>query len=363
MIKVTIEKHFDRHVLALRFPYHSQTVNLCRTFAECRWSVRKRYWYLPAQMDVVNQFLATIKVTAHIENPEVLAQIPTYEKLDRRKFQKLPEGFLEKLQTLRYSPNTIRVYCHSITDFLAAFEGRELKGITSKEIELYMNSLIQGRQISRSYQNQLINAIKFYYEKVCRQPRSFYALERPRSQKKLPIVLSRQEVEALLRSVDNQKHRCILLTIYSAGLRMGEVINLKLNDIDSHQNALWVRGGKGQKDRRTLLSPKLLEALRQYYKRYRPQCHLFEGPKGGPYSARSVQAIFKRALQASGGNPGATVHTLRHSFATHLLEQGVDLRYIQTLLGHASSKTTEIYTHVSSHALGKINSPLDGLDI
>lgn len=175
--------------------------------------------------------------------------------------------------------------------------------------------------------------------------------------------MSEEEVSALFRAAENIKHRCMLMLIYSAGLRLGELLNLRLNDVQAAQRRLFVHAGKGKKDRYTLLSDRALEALRAYYKLYRPVEWVFEGQYGGKYSERSVQNVFTRAKLKAGINPYATVHTLRHSFATHLLEKGVDLRYIQELLGHESSKTTEIYTHITKKGMDKIKSPLDDLEL
>jgi site-specific recombinase XerD len=176
-------------------------------------------------------------------------------------------------------------------------------------------------------------------------------------------VLSQQEAAAILKALSNIKHRCLLQLLYSGGLRISEVINLKLSDVQSRRNLLLIRGGKGRKDRTTLLSGRLLEELRQYYLQYKPKAWLFEGQDGGVYSVESIRKVFRAALKKAGINREATPHTLRHSFATHLLEQGTDLRYIQELLGHSSSKTTEIYTHITQQGLGKIFSPLDRLNI
>lgn len=227
----------------------------------------------------------------------------------------------------------------------------------------YHKSLVTEKQASLSHHNQSINAIKFYYEKVLKQPRTVYELERPRKERRLPMVLSKQEVQKILNQTMNLKHRAILSTIYSAGLRISEAVNLEIVDIDSSNQRIWVRGGKGKRDRSTLLSHYLLSLLRNYYKKHRPKRYLFEGPKATQYSSSSIQKIFKRAKFKAGIIKPATVHTLRHSFATHLLEDGISLRHIQILLGHNSSKTTEIYTHVSQGALANISSPLDTLEL
>ncbi len=272
------------------------------------------------------------------------------------------QKYLELLTLKRYSPRTISVYTHCFNLFLDYFKGRDINVVSKDEVlQFLINETNKG--ISPSFQNQLINAIKFYYEKVIGRKPEFYDLPRPKKEHKLPLVLSEEEVLSIFRQVDNVKHKCILFLLYSGGLRLSEITNLKIGDIDSKRNLIFIHGGKGKKDRTTLLSHTLLELLRSYYKEYRPKEYLFEGQGGGQYSPRSVQNIFKRALKSSGIKKPATVHTLRHSFATHLLERGTDLRYIQELLGHADSKTTEIYTHVTKRGLDKIVSPLDNLNV
>ncbi len=188
-------------------------------------------------------------------------------------------------------------------------------------------------------------------------------LERPLKAQKLPTVLSEREVAAILKAIDNLKHRTMLQLIYAAGLRRSELVNLKTNDIDRQRKVINIRGAKGKKDRITLLSEKFIVLLEAYLREYAPKMWLFEGAGGEQYSASSLQKVFTAALQKSGVTKEATLHTLRHSFATHLLEKGTDLRYIQALLGHNSSKTTEIYTHVTTKGIDKITSPLDDLDL
>ena len=191
------------------------------------------------------------------------------------------------------------------------------------------------------------------------KPKEYYDLTRPKKIKTLPSVLSEQEVYKLINAPKNIKHKTILYTVYSGGLRLSEVVNLRIRDIHSKEGFLYIKGGKGKKDRKTVLSPTLLTLLREYYKKEKPSYWLFEGQDGGKYCPRSVQAIFRKAMIQSKINAWATVHTLRHSFATHLLQNGVNLRNIQVMLGHSSSKTTEIYTHVLEISNKKIESPLD----
>lgn len=173
--------------------------------------------------------------------------------------------------------------------------------------------------------------------------------------------MSEEEIIKLFNHISNLKHKCILMAIYSGGLRLSEVVNLKVSDIDSKRMMVFIKGGKGRKDRYTILSKELLNCLREYYIKEKPKDWLFEGTTGGQYSSRSVQAIMKAAVKRAGIKKHATVHTLRHSFATHMLENGTDLRYIQNLLGHNSSRTTEIYTHITTKGLEQLSSPLDKL--
>lgn len=261
-----------------------------------------------------------------------------------------------------YSFSTINSYTFCFEKFLNYFKGKDIDSLTKDEVIDFLYSEHE-KGFSASYQNQLINAIKFYYEKILGRKKEFYNLPRAKKPQKLPTVLSEEEITTLLDQPENLKHKCILLLIYSGGLRVSEAVKIRISDIDSTRNLILVRGGKGKKDRSTLLSHKLLEMLRHYYRVYKPKEYLFEGDTGGQYSVTSIQKIFNKALKSSGIRKKATVHSLRHSFATHLLERGTDLRYIQELLGHESSKTTEIYTHITKKGMDNIVSPLDNLNI
>ncbi len=260
----------------------------------------------------------------------------------------------------KYAVNTRRIYLHFIKNFLANHENEDIKNLSKNEIRDFLVDYIENNNCSQATISQYINSIKFLYEKVLNQPRTVYELPRPKKSQKLPKVMSQQEIKSLISVVSNSKHKAILHLIYSSGLRLNELINLKIADIDSDRMLVHIKDGKGGKDRTTILGNACLKNLREYYKIYKPQTWLFESTeKGKKYSAKSVQNILKTNLKKAGIKKYYTVHTLRHSFATHLLEQGTDLRYIQELLGHKSSKTTEIYTHVSTKNLGNIVSPGD----
>lgn len=278
-------------------------------------------------------------------------------------YRACPDEMMEKMEVMRYSAKTISTYKELLEEFINYYPGKKIDDITEPEIVAYVRYLVQERGISSSYQNQSINAIKFYYEKVKGGARKFYLIERPLREQKLPIVLSVEEIQAMIKVTTNLKHKTMIMLCYSAGLRISELLNLKVTDVDSNRMQVRIKSAKGKKDRYSLLSEKLLPLLRTYYKEYQPKEFLFEGGNGGQYSERSMQTVVKEALYKANIKKYATVHTLRHSFATHLLEGGTDLRYIQNLLGHGSSKTTEVYTHVTSKALSGIKSPLDNLDI
>ncbi len=278
-----------------------------------------------------------------------------------QKPNRLPKGYMELLLRKRYSQSTIKTYTSYFLQFMTYFKNQGLESITYHMINAYMLDLIQFRKISVSQQNQRINAIKFYYEKVLKRKREYFYISRPRKEATLPTILTLEEVEKMLQLTKNRKHKCILMTIYSGGLRRSELINLKVADIDSQRMLIKICGAKGKKDRFTLLSEKLVIELREYYKEYQPKIWLFEGQKGAQYSATSIEKIFRQAIDRANIIKHVTPHSLRHSFATHLLEQGTNLRYIQELLGHSSTKTTELYTRVASNALMKIKNPLDNL--
>jgi integrase/recombinase XerD len=261
-----------------------------------------------------------------------------------------------------FSTSTIKNYLGALTPFFTFFKERDLKDITKEEIESYVYHLKSKYQISDTKQNLVINAIKAYYEHVLGKPREYYDLQRPNKSKTLPNVFSKEEVVKLLKAPKNIKHKAILLIIYSSGLRISEAVNLRIKDVHSDEGYIFVKDSKGKRDRKTILSPVVLQVLRLYYKAHKPSYWLFEGQEGGKFSTKSIQQILRKAIDLAGANPWGTVHTLRHSFATHLLQEGVNLRIIQSMMGHSSSKTTEIYTHVLAVNNKTAKSPLEFLE-
>jgi site-specific recombinase XerD len=240
---------------------------------------------------------------------------------------------------------------------------RSPEELGEQEMRDYLHYLIQEKKASQSGVSQAYSALKFFYETTLKRDWNGFKIPRVQVRKKLPVVLSQEEIQAILSAVGNLKHRALLMTIYSAGLRLSEVVHLKVSDIDSQRMMIRVQQGKGEKDRYTLLAQRTLEVLREYWKEYRPQDWLFPGkPATEPLSVSSVQRVFEKVLLRARVKKPASVHTLRHSFATHLLEAGTDLYHIQRLLGHTTLKTTAVYLHLSRKGLGDVTSPVDLLE-
>lgn len=277
--------------------------------------------------------------------------------------KKYLKDFENMLLLKRVSPNTSKIYISMFRRFLAYFNGRDINILTKEDITTYLLWEIQQNHISLTVQNQMINAIKYYFEKVTGKSREIYDLPRPKSGRSEPLVLNTDELQKILTGIVNIKHRCIISLIFSAGLRRQELINLKVSDIDVERKTIYINKGKGSKDRITILADLTAKDLHDYIELYRPGKWLFEGQKGDQYSAESIWKIFDRLKKRYNIEKKGNVHLLRHTFATNLLEAGTDIRLIQKLLGHRSLKTTEIYTHIANNNLLKIKSPIDQIGI
>jgi integrase/recombinase XerD len=349
--------------LRLWLRYHKDHMEFIRSLPYARWHSKQACWVVPHSevilKDIEKHFNSHhFEIDYEEEGPKyktALAFTP--------KFRDCPVAYREKLLLKRYSPSTIKTYIGCFHEFINYYPDIALADLDENHIKQYLLHLVEKKKISTSYQNQMINAIKFYYEQVEGGARKVYYIDRPFKEYKLPCVLSVEEVKRIIAQIDNIKHKCMILLLYSAGLRISELIHLQIKDVDSKRMLIHIRSAKGQKDRMTLLSEKVLIYLREYFLLHKPKEYLFEGQLGGQYATRSVQNIFHRACGLAKIKKPATLHTLRHSFATHLLENGTDLRYIQALLGHSSSKTTEIYTHITRKGMENIKSPLDSLDL
>ena len=257
------------------------------------------------------------------------------------------EHFKNYLKSQRYSPNTIKTYTDALGVFFQFHSNKAPEQLEIEDIIHFNTGYILRKNLSASYQNQVINAIKLFYRNRFNRVMDLNNIQRPRREKRLPNVLSKQEVKAILEAPTNLKHRAMLSLIYACGLRRSELLNLTLKDVLSDRNLLFIRQSKGKKDRVVPISDKIIEMLRTYYKAHKPKTWLFEGQNTGEqYSERSLQLVLKQALKKAGNKKPVSLHWLRHSYATHLLESGTDLRYIQELLGHSSSKTKIGRAHV-----------------
>lgn len=275
--------------------------------------------------------------------------------------EQLLADFKRKMTIQRYSTSSILNYMSAVKSFLIVAEKKfnYPDELTETEIEKYVNWKIEKHNISPSYQRMIVASIEKFYSAVVNRDLRIKHLYPTRKSKPLPKYLTMPEIKKIMNATENLKHTCVIKLLYGCGLRLSELLNLKITDIDSANMIILVRNAKGNKDRAVMLPPSLLHDMRTYVKRYSPKEYLIEGQSGGKYSPKSVQTIVKNAAQKAGVKKRVTPHILRHSFATHLLENGTDVRYIQELLGHQSVKTTEIYTHVTDVSKSRIKSPLE----
>lgn len=358
--------HENTTQIAIRFPYHAAAIQKLRLHLQTYFSRTQRAWlvvYSPEQWQLV---LKIMRSFGPVDDTEMQVN-PAPKGLDagakeHKEASVAVEALRRFMANARYSDNTIHTYTEALRVFMRYFYGRSLSDITNDDLIDFNNDYILKRKLSLSYQNQIINAIKLYYRHIQKNALDPELAARPRTEKTLPNVLSKEEIKRILQALTNPKHKAMLSLIYSCGLRCGELLALRPTDIDSNRRLIWIRKGKGKKDRVVPLSAKIIELLRAYYLGYRPKVYLFEGQfPGEPYSKRSLQNVLKQAIEKADIRKPVTLHWLRHSYATHLLEAGTNLRYIQEILGHNSPKTTQIYTHVSTTEIQHIVSPFDTL--
>ena len=342
------------------FPFSNDTVRSSLLAAGIRYESSARGYVLPADPALVARVQAVCQQLGIdlLVPPTPALALPLPPPTPH---QALLSRYCQFIAFRRYSSNTLKSYRAAFVLFLTYCTPRLPLDLTKQDVLDYLSRRVAGG-ISETYQNLLINAIKFYYEQVEGKPRQYYAIPRPKRAYQNPKVLTQEEVKALLQGTENRKHRAMLMLAYGLGLRLGEVLALTSADIDSRRMVLYVRGGKGKKDRDLSLPQSLLLLLREQLREHRPIIYLFEGQHPGePYSERSLQMVVKQAASRAGILRPVSLQMLRHSYATHLMEAGIDTRIIRDLLGHSSIKTTEIYTHVAQRA--RPPSPLDSLGL
>lgn len=375
---IAIEKviHKNEKRLLLKFSYNRELIELTKQLSGATWSNTLKAWHIADTKEDFTAVYLLFKGKAWL-NWDALKNNDNKEKpIERKKnpteklaplnddgVQKI-EQYKRWLRSKRYSESTIDTYTNALKTFLRFYNQKDISEITNEDIILFNNEYILANGFSATFQNQVVNAIKLFFSKIENTKIQVELIHRPKKAKLLPNVLSKEEVEKILKVTKNIKHKACLSLIYACGLRRSELLNLKINDVDSKRKLLIIRKAKGNKDRIAPLPEKIIILLRAYYMAYKPQLFLFEGQnKNEKYSEQSLQKVLKNSVILAKINKPVSLHWLRHSYATHLLEKGTDLRYIQEILGHKSSRTTEIYTHVSNKAIQQIQSPIDDLEI
>lgn len=373
METITLDKvkHHEKNVLLLKFSYNKQLIELTKQLPDVSFSRTHNAWYITYSSEVLHQVKNIFANKAIIEAQQ-LKQKLAKEKEQTASFHNNQLNaettskvlkFKYWMRNKRYSDNTIKTYLEALQLFLKYYSQKPIHKITNDDIIKFNTDYILANKYSSTYQSQVINAVKLFYSTQQQKELILNEIERPKKSKQLPKVLSEEEVERIINALDNIKHKSMIALIYSSGLRCGELIKMKVVDIDSTRMQVNILDGKGKRDRMVPLSNMALTFLRNYYKIYKPKEYLFEGQNGGSYSERSLGLVLKKGATLAKIKKNVSLHMLRHSYATHLLEHGTDLRYIQELLGHKSSKTTEIYTFVSKKQLLGITSPLERLNL
>ena len=360
----------DEEFISIGIPNHPDALDRAKMIGG-QWDNEHNQFIVCNTPQMLNDIFSTFKGSAWIDMEALKKKKLQSVNQNDRPIHKVSLGALGKkylhefgihLNAKRYSASTRQCYLHMISIYLCYFLEKDPKEINNDEVQEFLTDHIVKNGYSRSYQRQMISAIKSFYSDRFDIALLLESIPVPRKEKKLPKVLSTREVKAILDCTTNVKHHAILTLMYGCGLRVGELINMNVSDINGDRKVLEIRHAKGNNERLIPLSDKIIEVLRGYYRAYRPKGYLFAGQhKGRPYSPKSVNQVLKNSARKANIKKNVHAHMLRHSFATHLLESGIDLRYIQVLLGHKSSRTTEIYTYVSKKHLDRIVNPFDQL--
>jgi integrase/recombinase XerD len=383
-IKVERVIHNKLNRVSLRYEYDRELIGITRQLPDARWSSRMGCWHISDSKDIIGLLLGAFHGKAYIDYSAIWKRpfsdghgsesgsgkiLPTRKDIEGSVLGALSDKgksdisrYRRWMEASRYPESTVQTYISMMEKFLRFVSPKEASECTSEDLIRMVDEYIIPKGLSYSFQNQMISAVKKFYKHVYKSVIDPGALERPRSRHRLPNVLSKEEVRRIFDVLTNEKHRMMLSILYACGLRRSELLHLQLTDVERERKLLRVRQSKGFKDRLIPLSGRTIEMLDAYIAHYRPRRYLFEGQWAGEmYSTTSLEKVLKNACDKAGLAREISLHWLRHSYATHLLEAGTDLRYIQELLGHKSSRTTEIYTHVTTSTLQKIRSPFDDL--
>ena len=376
--------HKGNNIIGIYFNKDIKLNTIIQKAVSAKWSNSKKCWYMDSTKDAYNKLVIALKGISLLDGKEMLPyfknklaeipqkiikSLPEKKILFKKEIAKNPlcksntialAKFNQKLILKGYSPNTIRTYNGELSIFLQSLGEIHAESFNIDRIKSYLQYCHTTLKLSDNTIHSRMNALKFYYEQVLDMDKFFWEIPRPKKPYLLPKVISEEKILKGLQSIDNLKHKALLYTAYSAGLRVSEVVKIKIADIDSDRMQIRIEAAKGKKDRMVTLAEATLIVLRAYFKKYKPKKYLFEGQYADEhYSTRSAQEVFSEQFQKIGLPKYFSFHSLRHSYATHLLENGTDIKYIQELLGHNDIKTTLQYTHVSKKAIEKIESPLD----
>ncbi|MBS1610206.1 MAG: tyrosine-type recombinase/integrase [Bacteroidetes bacterium] len=411
-IKLQFLLHHHQECIGIYFDKNPSINKTIQENAGAKWSASNKCWYIPLSKENYNKLVSVLKNKVDIEKSglhkylldkkqketaisniafrnsitvnsqlqlsevkkkAIYAPQPEKKPIVIYKIQKIHPinahvlpAMQQQLKLRAYSPSTIKTYFNEMSQLLQTINSIPADALTPEHLRRYLVYCYEKLSLTENTLHSRINALKFYYEQVLGREKFFWEIPRPKKRHILPKVLGETEIRRLFTALQNKKHKAVLFTAYSAGLRVSEVVNLQLTHIDRSRMQLFIKDAKGKKDRYVMLSPVLLDILTNYYKTAnpRPIKYLFEGPEPGTaYSASSMQRIFQIARKNAGIGKELSFHSLRHSFATHLLEKGIDIKYIKELLGHFDIKTTARYLHVKKEHLINIESPLDSLFI
>ncbi len=345
-------RHRNREVIWISFPFNNQLVsNLKNKLPAANWSQTNKKWYV-ADQPHFRQLLALPE--KEYQGKDVMVKIYPVNQAALKEFQ-------DTLRLKAYSESTIKTYSIEFSQLLYILKTYPVNKLKPEKLRDYLLYCIKELQLSENQIHSRLNALKFYFEQVLHKDKFFMEIPRPQKPTALPKVFNAKEIQRLFAVVDNPKHQLMLQLCYGIGLRVSEVVNIKIANIDSQRMLVHIQSAKGKKDRYVPLPESILAPLRAYYLNFHPKDYLFEGQYGGQYAIRSVQAVFHQAMKKAKIKKPVGIHGLRHSYATHLLEYGTDMSFIQKLLGHSNIKTTEVYAKVSNTHLSKVKSPLDRL--
>lgn len=350
LYEISLGEYEGKEVIWLKFPYERELITMLRQNVKARWSPKHKAWHIPDSQQ--NRILCDLtpknigKQALSKIHPTNIPAFTTYQ---------------DQLVLKGFSPNTIRTYTTEFAQLLYNIGDYPVTQLSREKLQSYFLHCHRELQLSENQIHSRMNAVKFYFEKVLHQPKIFLDIPRPKKPQLLPKALNTKEILKIIEVTENPKHKLIIQLSYGMGLRVSEIVNLKIQDIDSGTMRVFIARAKGKKDRYVNLPESILHDLRAYYKKEHPREYLFEGMYGGQINVRTVQSVFKTAMNKAGIVKTVGIHSLRHSYATHLLQCGTDITLIQKLMGHQDLKTTLAYTHIADKNTRTVRSPLDRL--